>query len=118
LLDEEGLAAWISALTLIAQCDARRLTTIPASVLAHVPLEVAFEHRAVPFHVDDDGYLHVAMVDPLDTTSLEELEFFSGRPILRHVAPATVVAWALHTHYGIRSLLWPRTEAAPVAAAR
>lgn len=116
LLDEEGLANWVSALSLVATCDARRLTHVHASVLARIPLEIAFDHRAVPFHVDQDGYLHVAMVDPLDSVALDEIAFFAGLPLLRHVAPASVVAWALYSHYGVRSILWPRTEAVAVAA--
>ncbi len=118
LLDEEGLANWVSALTLVATCDARRLATVHPGVLARIPLEVAFEHRVVPFHMDDDGYLHVAMVDPMDSVALEEVAFFAGLPLLRHVAPASVIAWGLYSHYGIRSLLWPRAEVASAAAAR
>lgn len=107
-LDEERLAACVARAAYVARCVPETLLKVPRDVLALVPPDIAFEHRAVPIGVDGEGDLRVVMLDPCDTTALDELTFFANRTVIREAGPATAIAWALHEHYRARSALWPR----------
>ena len=109
VIDEELVAELLSRESMVPRCAPKMLEHIPQQVIDRVPPEIAFEHRLVPLHLDDDGYLHVAMVDPVDDAAVEEASFFAGNRVMRVVAAASTVAWALHRYYGLRSRLWPRT---------
>lgn len=108
LLRDDEVAAHASRATFLPLADLERLQRVPADVLAELPWDLAIEHRVVPLSVDDDGDLHVAMLDPCCAVTQTELEFFLPRRLLREVAPATAMAWALHRYYGARTALWPQ----------
>ncbi len=108
VLNEERVCECVSMQVCVPRCDLRRLANLPADVVARIPAEVAVEHRVVPMWVEPDGDLRVGMLDPLDSEALEEVQFFAGRRVLREVAVATAMAWALHHYHGVRSALWPR----------
>jgi hypothetical protein len=108
MLDEERVCAAISAQACVPRTDPRKLPHLPIDVIARLPAEVAVEHRVLPIGLEADGDLHIGMVDPLDSTAVEEIQFFAGRPLLRQVVPASALAWALHHFHGVRSALWPR----------
>jgi len=107
-LDEEHVCQCVSTEVCLPRCDLQRLANLPEDVVRRIPMEVAVEHRVLPLWVEPDGDLRVAMIDPLDSEALEEVQFFAGRRLLREVAIATALAWALHHYHGMRSALWPR----------
>ena len=115
ILDEDRLADWVSQESKVPRCELTHLATVAPHVIAQIPPEVAYEHRLVPVSIEEDGYLQVAMVDPIDAAAIEEVEFFSGLRIMRQVAVATTVAWALHRYYNARSKLWARAMASATA---
>lgn len=108
VLDECLLCRWVSSELHVPCCNATVLAELRDDVLQMLPADVAVEHRALPLGFEADGDLHVAMIDPCDAVALEELRFFTGRRLVREVAVATAVAWALHRYYGARTALWPR----------
>ena len=110
-LDEEVLARCSSAAVRVPACDPQRLAQVPREVLALLPADLAAEHRMVPLWIEPDGDLRVAMLDPSDTGAVLEVEFFLGRRVLREVALATPLAWALSTYYDTCGALWPRAQA-------
>ena len=112
VIDDLSLAQTIAQGTRLAICDDARLQAVRPDVLAEVPADLALEHKLVPFAIDSDGDLLVAMVDPTDTAAVTEVEFFVGRRLLRTVGRATAIGWALHTHYGARSALYPAPQPA------
>jgi hypothetical protein len=112
ILDEARLVDWIAFEAKMPRVEVAQLSAVPHHVIAQIPPEVAFEHRLMPVSIEQDGYLQVAMADPIDEAAVEEVEFFAGLRLIRHVAPPTTIAWALHRYYGAASLLWPRAEAA------
>jgi hypothetical protein len=112
VLDEERLVEWISFEGKVPRCELAQLSSVPPHVIAQIPPEVALEHRLMPISIEQDGYLQVAMVDPIDASAIEEVEFFSGLRLIRHVALATTIAWALHRYYAASSRLWPRPGSA------
>lgn len=116
VLDDELLARWIAHEAVVPACSLTRLSRVRPEVIALVPGDLAVEHRVVPVALDPDGDLCLAMLDPTDRRAVEEVEFFAGRPLLREVAPATALAWALHFYYGVESALQV-ARARPLAAA-
>lgn len=111
-LDDVVLARCAGAHAAVPSCPLDRLIAVPPDVKALIPADLAIEYRVVPVAVEPDGDLSVAMVDPTDMRAAVELEFFTGRRILREVARATAIAWGLHTHYGHDSALWRGFEIA------
>lgn len=110
VFDEEQLCRCVATAAWVECCDPTLIAQIAPDVLSCLPAEVAIEHHAVPVGFDDDGDLRIAMLDPTDSTAIEELGFFAGRPIVREAATATAIAWALHHYHGARSALWPRAQ--------
>lgn len=110
LLDEDAVVRCVGAGAGVPRCDLERLATLPGDVLAALPRDLAVEHRMVPVSLEPDGDLSISMVDPCDVAAVHEIEFFLGRRVLREVAPATPMAWALRTYYGAEGPLWPRQE--------
>ena len=69
-----------------------------------VPAELAERFGVVPVHVDDRT-LQVAVIDPRDVASLDDLAFATGRNVSVMVAPEARL-WALmRRHYGIERKL-------------
>jgi hypothetical protein len=112
-LDEEQVCLCVSNDFLVPRCDPQQIANLKRDVLGLIPPEVVVEHRVLPLWVEPDGDMHVAMLDPTDMNALEEIQFFAGGRILREVAVATAIAWALYTYYGARSALWPRHRKMP-----
>jgi type II secretion system (T2SS) protein E len=106
-VDEDEICTCVSHDLCVPRCSGDRLVGLTPAILARLPMELAIEHRIMPLGCDDEGDLQVAMVDPTDRAALQEIRFFAGR-VLRAVAPATSIAWALHEYCGVSSALWPR----------
>jgi len=73
--------------------------TPPEALLALVPAGTARLHGALPVSFDDTG-LHVALVDPLNPQTVEDLRFALGREIHVVVAPDYLVEAKINDCYG------------------
>jgi len=73
--------------------------TPPDAVLALVPAGTARLHGALPVSFDAAG-LHVALVDPLDPQTVEDLRFALDREITVVVAPDYLVEQKINECYG------------------
>jgi len=73
--------------------------TPPPQLLALVPAGTARLHGALPVHFDEIG-LHVALVDPLNPQTAEDLRFTLGRDITVAVAPDYLVEQKINECYG------------------
>lgn len=73
--------------------------TPPEAVLALVPAGTARLHGALPVRFDETG-LYVALVDPLNPQTPEDLRFSLGRPINVVVAPDYLVEAKINECYG------------------
>jgi len=117
-VDEQAFARCIVEGAKVPACDGTSLARIPPDVVELVPADLAVEHRVVPVRLEMDGDLTVAMVDPTDLAAVEEVGFFLGRRLLRMVATASAIAWALHAYYRATSALFPAQRAAAAAPTR
>jgi type IV pilus assembly protein PilB len=68
-------------------------------VLRLVPAAVAILHRAFPIAFDDH-VLMIALEDPLDPQTLEDLRFTIGKDVQAVVAPAYQISDLIRKHYG------------------
>ncbi|MEI6176977.1 MAG: GspE/PulE family protein [Verrucomicrobiota bacterium] len=73
--------------------------TPPEALLALVPAGTARLHGALPVNFDQIG-LHVALVDPLNPQTVEDLRFALGREIHVVVAPDYLVEAKINECYG------------------
>ncbi len=105
-LDDVVLARAAGAHAAVPSCPLARLMGVSHEAKAMIPPDLAIEHRVLPVALEPDGDLCVAMVDPTDARAMLEIEFFTGRRLMREVARATAIAWALHAHYGHDTALW------------
>ncbi len=71
----------------------------PEALLALVPAGIARLHGALPVNFDNHG-LHVALVDPLNPQTVEDLRFTLGREIVVAVAPDYLVEAKINECYG------------------
>ncbi|MGA0844910.1 MAG: GspE/PulE family protein [Luteolibacter sp.] len=73
--------------------------TPPEAILALVPAGTARLHGALPVQFDEEG-IHVALVDPLNPQTVEDLRFALGREIQVVVAPDYLVEAKINECYG------------------
>jgi type IV pilus assembly protein PilB len=73
--------------------------TPPEALLALVPAGTARLHGAFPVNFDETG-LYVALVDPLNPQTVEDLRFALGREINVVVAPDYLVEQKINDSYG------------------
>ncbi len=82
----------------VSMVDLRNWTP-PEALLALVPAGTARLHGALPVSFDETG-LHVALVDPLNPQTPEDLRFALGREIHVVVAPDYLVEAKINECYG------------------
>jgi type IV pilus assembly protein PilB len=68
-------------------------------ILRLIPAGLARLHRALPIG-SEDNTIHLALVDPLDTQTIEDLRFALGRDIHVVLAPSLQIEERLRKHYG------------------
>ena len=73
--------------------------TPPEQLLALVPAGMARLHGALPVNFDAEG-LHIALVDPMNPQTIEDLRFALGREVVLAVAPDYLVEQKLNDCYG------------------
>lgn len=82
-----------------AQVVDLRNWTPPEQLLALVPAGTARLHGALPVNFDADG-LHIALVDPMNPQTIEDLRFALGRELVLAIAPDYVVEQKINECYG------------------
>ncbi|MEM1417544.1 MAG: hypothetical protein AAGH15_21790, partial [Myxococcota bacterium] len=97
---ENVLAAYCAAAVDKTAATRAELEAVSRDVVRVVPKEVAERHRLVPLGHLGEALL-VAVAQPLDAETVQQLGFLLGAPLEQRVAPAARVALALRQHYGI-----------------
>ena len=73
--------------------------TPPEQLLALVPAGTARLHGALPVNLTGDG-LHLALVDPMNPQTIEDLRFALGRELVLAIAPDYLVEQKINECYG------------------
>ena len=71
---------------------------IPSDIIELIPSEMAQKHEVIPLRKKGNRLL-VAMANPLDLVTLEDLRFYTQMPIDRAVVPASDITMALEKYY-------------------
>jgi hypothetical protein len=99
-LTEQELTNFLSKKLNIPSATAKDFENIDPGVVKLVPAEVAKKYSMMPLRKDRNT-LVVAMADPTDFESTNELAFITSVAIRPYVATEARVQYALETYYGI-----------------
>jgi hypothetical protein len=101
ILDEEQLCDFFRERLMVPRLGLAELSRVSRKITSLLPSDMAAEFRVIPMEIDGDGSVVLAMADPSDTHAIDEIRFFTGKPVVRAVAPAGAIAWALRHFYGV-----------------
>lgn len=109
-LEQEVLAV-LADQTGVPAADLTRAVIQPATI-ARIPDTVAKRHNILPLHADGSSLL-LAMSDPDDQRTIEEVGFATGLSVLPHVALHKRLLDAIHTAYAPQSTGYTGPQASP-----
>jgi len=96
----EQLAKLLSKKLGVARATTKDVLSAPKDLLSRFTPDLAAKYRFIPFKIDQNR-LNVAMSDPTDFKSIQELEFLSGYVIKTFIAPDILIAKALSKFYRV-----------------
>ena len=100
-VEEKDLAHFLSKKLGVPYASPDQLMSLPPQVLKLIPEEIVRKYKIIPLGLDKKK-LVVAMADPSDFASIEEISFITGFIVMPLVSPELRLALALEKHYGIR----------------
>ncbi len=77
------------------------LNDIDAEVIASISRELVEKYKVLPFRKDRNR-LHVAMLDPRDMASVDEMRFLTGHDIVPYIITELRLFYCLEKYYGIK----------------
>lgn len=77
------------------------LNDIDAEVIACISRELADKYKVIPFKIERNR-LHVAMLDPREIASIDEIRFLTGNDIIPYVITDLRMYYCLEKYYGIK----------------
>jgi|Deesub1362B_J571_1020462.scaffolds.fasta_scaffold00236_6 type IV pilus assembly protein PilB len=98
-VDEEKLVSIYTEQFNFKRAD---LSDIPPDALEGFSERLALKYLCIPFD-RENRYLKVAMVDPLDINTIQDLSFITELSIMPYVATKTEIIEAVNTYYNISS---------------
>ena len=102
-LDERTLGETLARSAGVRYAPPDILVDIPDEVIRVVPAKVAERHKAIPVRIQDKR-LHLAMLNPRDLLSLDEIAYLTGMVVVPYVAPEYRIYEALERYYHIGRL--------------
>jgi hypothetical protein len=100
-LDEHDLAHFLSKKTGVPHAEPEQLMDIPPQVLRLIPEDLVRKYRVIPIAVNNRK-LMLAMADPSDFATIDEISFRTGYIIVPMVTPELRLVSALEKHYRIK----------------
>lgn len=100
-IEEEKLSHFLSRKLGVPSVGKQELMSIPAEVIEKIPAALAEKHRVVPIQIMNRRIV-VAMVDPSDLQSIDELSFATGLMVEPRISPDLFISFALERHYGVK----------------
>lgn len=94
----EQLAKLLSKKLGVPRAATKDVLSAPNEVISIFSPDLAAKYRVMPYKIDQNR-LYVAMSDPTDFKSIQELEFLSGYVIKTFIAPDILIAKALSKFY-------------------
>ncbi len=102
-IDLDTLGAYLGRVTGIPVASKQRFEAAPAADIERFESDLAELYVAFPLGDDDagPGALAVALADPTDQTSIEQLAAQCERPIVPYIAPELRIYYYLEKHFGV-----------------
>jgi len=100
-LDEHDLAHFLSKKTGIPHASPEQLMDVPPQIIRLIPEETVRKHRVMPIALNNRK-LTLAMVDPTDFATIDEISFATGYIVVPIIAPELRMLTALEKHYQIK----------------
>jgi hypothetical protein len=101
-VDEEQLAQLLSEKLKVPRASRKEITSASKEALSRLTSELAAKYRVIPFLLDKNR-LCVAMSDPTDLNTIEEIGFITGCIISTFIAPDVLISKALSRFYNVSS---------------
>lgn len=109
-LDEHDLAHFLSKKTGIPHASPEQLMDVPPQVIRLIPEEAVRKYKVMPVALNNRK-LTVAMIDPTDFATIDEISFLTGYIVVPVITPELRLVSALEKHYNIkRDLRYIRVE--------
>lgn len=96
-IDENVLAAFLSK-QIDIPCISLLNIAIPQEIIEKVPYEIAKKTNSIPIKIESN-FLFVAMVDPTDINSINEIESFAKMPVVPLIAPQSSIEKVIKKYY-------------------
>lgn len=100
-IEEKDLAHFLSIKLGVPYASSEQLMALSPQVLKLIPEEVVKKYKVIPLGLDKKK-LVVAMADPSDFASIEEISFITGFIVMPLVSPELRLTLALEKHYDIK----------------
>jgi hypothetical protein len=99
-LDERTLGETLARSAGVRYAPSDVLVDIPDEVIKVLPAKVAERHKAIPIRIQERR-LHLAMLNPRDLLSLDEIAYLTGMVVVPYVAPEYRIYEALERYYSV-----------------
>ncbi len=96
-IDENVLAAFLSK-QIDIPCISLLNIAIPEEVISKIPYELAKKTLSMPIKIENN-FLYVAMVDPTDLNSINEIENTINMPVVPLIAPQSSIEKVIKKYY-------------------
>ncbi len=96
-IDENVLAAFLSK-QIDIPCISLLNIAIPEEVISKIPYELAKKTLSMPIKIENN-FLYVAMVDPTDLNSINEIENATNMPVVPLIAPQSSIEKVIKKYY-------------------
>lgn len=100
-IEEEELAQFLSKKLGVPCAQKEQLFNLPPTALRLIPEEMVRKYRVVPMGLDKKK-LYVAMEDPSNLATIDEISFITGYIVMPMIATELSLILALEKHYGIK----------------
>jgi type IV pilus assembly protein PilB len=80
--------------------DLLSIKNIPPEIIERMPFDKADEYKVVPFAIDEEGKLHIAISDPSDITIMDDISFVLGETPVVFLSDETDIQDMINKYYG------------------
>jgi len=101
IITEGEMLSFLSSFLKAPPVKPSDLNDIDAEVIACISREIADKYKVLPFKIDRNR-LHVAMLDPREIASIDEIRFLTGNDIIPYVITDLRMYYCLEKYYGIK----------------
>jgi type IV pilus assembly protein PilB len=104
IVTEHDLVTALAGQMRIAVADAAQMTP-EAKAMGLLPRDFIVRHRLMPLRLDDNGNLVLAMTNPLDVISIDEVSMRTGKRVVPVICTETGFDEAVGTYFSMRGKL-------------